>query len=289
LEFSSLEFEMAWEDRAYYREGSSYGSGPKFIFPMPSKLTFAVIIANVAVFLLRIFPDAYFWSVEHGALDFRGKLAFIQPWRWITYQYIHGGAAHLFFNMISIYFFLPMVERAWGWKRAFAFYTAGGIAAGVAFGFISIFYPGSRLIGASGSIMAVLGAATAIAPDMQILALIIPMTMRTLALLYTVFYILSVVGDRDVSDAAHLGGLAFGFIAVRFGKGIWQNSTRRYERSRVRRRVEQDRAEQEMVDHILEKVSVHGMNSLTRGERKALKKATEHQRERDLEASRRHN
>ncbi len=137
--------------------------------------------------------------------------------------------------------------------------------------------------------MAVLGAATAIAPDMQVFAqMIIPMTMRTMALLYTVFYIFSIIGDRDVADAAHLGGLAFGFIAVCFRKRNLAEPRRKRVTSvpALRRRVEQDHAEQQMVDHILEKVSVHGMNSLTRGERKALKKATEHQRQRDMEIAR---
>jgi membrane associated rhomboid family serine protease len=278
---------MAWEDRAYHREGRSYGDGPKFIFPMPSRLTFAIIITNVVVFLLEAFATTGAPIARYGPLTFMGGKAFLEPWRWVTYQYIHAGAAHLFFNMIGIYFFLPMIERAWGWKRAFAFYTGGGVFAGCAYGIISIFYPGV-LVGASGSIMAVLGAATAIAPNMQVLAqMIIPMTMRTMALLYTVFYVLSIIGDRNPADAAHLGGLVFGYLSVRYGAPLWNGSMRRWERTRIRRLVEKDKIEQEVVDRILRKVSEQGMNSLTRSERHALKRATEHQRQRDMEMARR--
>lgn len=45
------------------------------------------------------------------------------------------------------------------------------------------------------------------------------------------------------------------------------------------------RLEQERIDQILAKVSAHGMASLTWTERRALRKATEHRRKRDLELS----
>ena len=44
--------------------------------------------------------------------------------------------------------------------------------------------------------------------------------------------------------------------------------------------------ERERIDRILAKVSAHGMHSLTWFERRALKKATEHQRQRVEELSR---
>src|SRR3954451_23199030 len=104
---------MAFEDRAYNRE-SEYGSGPRFIFPMPSKLTFALLIACVAVFFVQSFyRPASFW----GALILDEGLAFKQPWRWLTYQYLHAGGGHLFFNLIGIYFFVAPLEARWGWKR----------------------------------------------------------------------------------------------------------------------------------------------------------------------------
>jgi hypothetical protein len=65
-------------------------------------------------------------------------------------------------------------------------------------------------------------------------------------------------------------------------------------RKRVNRRAakraiklaREERAEREHIDAILAKVSAHGMHSLTWLERRALRKATEHQRRRDMELSR---
>ena len=309
---------MAWEDRAYNSEREGRSSGPRFVFPMPSKLTFGLILSCVVIFFIQRLTGNFGAQIEnYGALKFTGLLAFKQPWRWITYQYLHGGGAHLFWNVLSIYFFVPPLEKLWGWKRTLGFYTAGGIVAGITFGIMNLFVPVHSLIGASGSIFAVLGALTAIMPGMQVLAMmIIPITMRTLAMLYTIFFIFTVFGDRDPSDAAHLGGLAFGFFIVRFGMGLLQRlgwpsnefglfssggavaggdygyepvKTRRPSRwaaKRAAKLIQADRQEQRRIDQILAKVSANGMHSLTWRERRALKKATEHQRQRDKEIGR---
>ena len=54
---------------------------------------------------------------------------------------------------------------------------------------------------------------------------------------------------------------------------------------KARKRATEARLEQERIDQILAKVSAHGMASLTWSERRALRKATEHRRKRDLELS----
>ena len=40
------------------------------------------------------------------------------------------GGQHIFWNLVSIYFLVPMLERVWGWQRTLAMYTAGGIVLG---------------------------------------------------------------------------------------------------------------------------------------------------------------
>jgi membrane associated rhomboid family serine protease len=287
---------MAWEDRPYYRENPSYGGGMgslRFLLPQ-TPLAITLIVANVAIFLVQAFsgPAAGFSPlVQWGRLSFNGGLAFTQPWRWITYQYLHGSGSHLFWNMLGIYFFLPVLEMMWGWKKTLLFYTSGGHAAGVTFGLMSMVYPSGGLIGASGSFFAVLGAIAVIAPDMQVLAmLVIPITMRTLAIIYAVLYTLTVLGDRDMSNAAHLGGMAFGaayvFAERRFG-GLVERQ--RYNWAQRRKRQEQvsEQTEQETIDRILAKVHDKGMNSLSWSERRALKRATERQRQADLAKARR--
>jgi Zn-dependent protease len=56
---------------------------------------------------------------------------------------------------------------------------------------------------------------------------------------------------------------------------------------RAEKQARQEREEQASIDTILAKVSAQGMNSLTRGERKTLERATERQRQSDLARARR--
>src|SRR5438270_526147 len=175
---------MAWEDRAYHREGS-YGSGPgpRMVFPMPTKLTFALILACVVVFVIQsVTGRAAVASplVRWGQLTFQDHKALTQPWRWITYQYLHASGSHIFFNLLTLYFFVPMLERMWGWRKTLGFYTLGGVVSGLTFALIQLFVPYQlSLIGASGAILSVIGALAALAPDAPVIMILLPMTMRT--------------------------------------------------------------------------------------------------------------
>jgi stage IV sporulation protein FB len=55
---------------------------------------------------------------------------------------------------------------------------------------------------------------------------------------------------------------------------------------KAQKRAAAEQAEQAKIDAILDKVSAHGMHSLTWWEKRTLRKATERQRQRDLEVSR---
>lgn len=65
-----------------------------------------------------------------------------------------------------------------------------------------------------------------------------------------------------------------------------QSRLSRWSAERVRKRAVEEAAEQMKIDQILAKVSAHGMHSLTWLEKRALRKATERQRKRDLETGR---
>ncbi|MCD8181927.1 MAG: rhomboid family intramembrane serine protease [Bacteroides sp.] len=49
----------------------------------------------------------------------------------ITYMFMHGGFAHLFFNMFAVWMFGRILEQVWGPKRFLFYYLACGIGAGL--------------------------------------------------------------------------------------------------------------------------------------------------------------
>ena len=280
---------MGWQDRPYNQEDTSGGIPPVvFQFPKLTRLSMTLIGVCLFVFLVQAFTRRSGAPlVEWGALDFRDMRAFTQPWRWVTYQYLHGGAGHFFFNMIGLYFFLPSLELMWGWRKAFAFYTAGGIFAGIVFGFMSLFFYSPGLIGASGSIFAALGAVALLNPARQLILLFFPLPIRVAAALFGAFFLLSAVADNNLSDAAHLGGLAFGFFSPYLAGPILKKRMKQWRDSQERRARQAERDEAQDIDRILQKVHDTGMNSLTRGEKKTLARATERQRKADMARARR--
>lgn len=280
---------MAWQDRAYNRDGGGGVPPVVFQFPKLTKLSITLIASCLVLFLAQAFTrDSGFPLERWGGLTFAGWKALTQPWRWITYQYLHADAAHFFFNMIGLYFFLPSLEMLWGWRKAFAFYTAGGIFAGLIYGLLVLAVPraqGGMLIGASGSIFAALGAVALLMPERQLILLFFPVPIRVAAALFGAFFLLATVADKDFSSAAHLGGLAFGFFAPWVAGPFIAKRRRQFEQWSSHRAATAERAEFEAVDRILQKVHEQGMNSLTRSERRLLKTATERQRQQDLKRS----
>lgn len=278
---------MGWQDRAYNREDGGYTMGPRLSDYKPTGLALALIVVLLGIFVLQIFGVGRL-MMDWGALTFVGGAGWWQPWRFVTYQYLHADGGHIFWNMLSIYFIVPIMERTWGWRRTLAFYTVGGIVAGFVYALMSYAF-GFRvgtLVGASGSILAVLGAIAATMPGLTFFGFI---PVRILALLFAILYILTIAHDRNMSNAAHLGGLVFGYVAPLIGMNRIRNLTERIEKNRQRRVVRAEIDEQAAIDRILSKVHEQGMNSLSRGERNTLKRATDRQRQTDAKRARRAN
>lgn len=279
---------MAWQDRAYNRDN---GIPPiRFAAPPITRLSLVLIVVCFAIYIAQVLlqRSTNDWLTAWGSLTLHGGLAFKQPWRWITYQYLHGGVFHVGFNCLAIYFFVPPLERRWGWKKTFAFYTAGGVIAGICFALMTpIVSPRAYLIGASGSILACLGACALLLPEMSLILVLFSVPIRPAAAIIGFLYFLSVLAEHDLSNAAHLGGLVFGFFGPYLAGPVLFRFHKRFQQKRTLRLALEERREQAEVDRILVKVHDSGMNSLTWRERRTLRKATEHQRQRDLELSRR--
>jgi membrane associated rhomboid family serine protease len=267
---------MGWEDRDYHRE-AEYGREKRMGPFVLTRLTLILIGVCLGIHILRGITS---WGMDFAALTFyRGGF---RPWQLITYQYLHGGAGHVLMNCLGILFFFPALDLRWGWKKALAFYTLGGVVAGLTFGLMGLAFNlrANFLIGASGSVLACIGACALLFPSMQIILIFFPLPIRVAACLFAVFYLVSTLGDRNLSDACHLGGLAFGFCAPLAAPWL-EKLKHKWAVKKEINWIDEDRRQQEVVDRILEKVHKQGMQSLSSGEKKALKKATEWQRQRD--------
>jgi membrane associated rhomboid family serine protease len=279
-------------NRPYQENYSAIGGGFKSIPPVVKWL----LIINFAVFIVGnlIFPPSI---VETATLKTGEVVQFkinlldkyfsvypkttgmaLQLWRVVTYQFLHGGLWHIVFNLMVLYFMGPFVERAWGSKAFLKFYLICGAAGGVIYTLLvklGILTPPLPMVGASGGIYGLMAAIVIMYPRMKVLLYgIIPMTMTWLVSLAVIFSLINIaIGENVGGEAAHLTGLAVGFLYV-FYKPMVTKMRMERNKGNWARKVEQERSFQAEVDRILDKVHNEGLQSLTDSEKKMLQEAT---------------
>ncbi len=208
------------------------------LFPF---ITYGLIILCVLAFLLEMtlgFEELSQFVSVFGVVP--AELNFLQPVTLIgliTSIFLHGSWIHLISNMWALFIFGDNVEDRMGHIRYLAFFLIGGVVASLVHVVISnyILGPGSvqarvPLIGASGSIAAVLGAYFYLYPRARIVTFIPWIVLPPLVELPAIVYLgvwflmqlypglrsLGTIGEGGgVAWWAHIGGFIFGLLVVR--------------------------------------------------------------------------
>jgi len=180
-----------------------------------------LIAVNVAIFVLNIVTGNLLYHV--GYFSALTAVYGMQVWRFITFQFLHANVEHIFFNMLTLYFFGPLIEGYLGARRYLAFYLLCG-ASGAAMYMLLMYVgvlpdgPKTALVGASAGIYGVLIAAARVAPDARVMLLFppIPIKLRVLAWIFIGIAVFTIVqqGHNAGGQAAHLGGAALGFLLI---------------------------------------------------------------------------
>jgi len=89
-----------------------------------------LLIINVLFFLatLVIGRQFHFDLTRLLALYYPGS-DYFQPYQFVTHMFMHGGMAHIFFNMYALWLFGTAIENAWGGKRFLFYYLFTGLGA----------------------------------------------------------------------------------------------------------------------------------------------------------------
>lgn len=270
--------------------------------PFESRFTATVILlmVNVAVFVAQwavgqLFPG--FPLNGYFALSLAG-LKHWYLWQLVTYGFLHGGFLHLFFNCWAIYVFGQEIEQALGRKPFLALYFAsiliGGLVEVLYLRLFSGAFPFS-VVGASAAGFGLAAGYSMLFPDrVLLLFFIIPLRAKYLLLLCGGLTLIGLARPSEIAHAAHLGGILTGILFVRYAMH-WDWHWPRLNRARgqaprrlvkvvsgtpglwARNKPEEDLPAAEFlskeVDPILDKISAHGIQSLTERERRILEAA----------------
>lgn len=293
---------MGLADRDYYGRAPQSGPPTRPAGPLASApVTKALLIANIAIFVIELMffrrnPMSFDPMLEYGVFTVNTALLHGEIWRFIMFQFLHGSVGHILFNSIGLYFFGPFMERWWGnsW-RFLVFYLVCGVAGGVFFTLLMLggIVPGdinSGLIGASAGIYGLLIGTAMIAPAARVQLLFPPveLSMRTFALGLmgiAVFMILTNLHNAG-GEAGHLGGAIAAFFLMKSPDLIRMIGGHRRGKVDIippkafRKGAAKPRAGSKVVaksdpeiDRILDKISRHGLGSLSDAERRKLREA----------------
>lgn len=82
-------------------------------------LAYYVFKSTYGIDINKLFGLYYYQSGEFGI------------WQFVTFQFMHGGFEHLFFNMFAVFMFGRVLEDVWGAKKFLIYYLVTGIGSGI--------------------------------------------------------------------------------------------------------------------------------------------------------------
>jgi membrane associated rhomboid family serine protease len=293
-------------------------------------MTKNLLIVNILAFIAT-------WVFQMRGVDLTAALGLhffmasdFRIYQFLTYMFLHGGFTHILFNMFALWMFGSVIERVWGPKKFLFYYIVCGIGAGLiqelvqyadyaiqglaAYQYVST--GGVQMttdsyinlwttIGASGAVYGILLAFGMIFPNERLFIIPFPFPIKAKWLIVgyiaiELFSAMSGPGD-GVAHMAHLGGMLFGFLLIRYwqhhpdssqhfgrsrGQEFFDNMKRRYderrhyanmtaERPDPRRETDEEynarqQRNQEEIDAILDKIRKSGYDSLTKEEKQKL-------------------
>lgn len=170
----------------------------------------AIIVANVVI-SYKGFNDIYFFRKYEFHV---GSIRSGDQMRMLSSGFLHVDMMHLIFNMLTLYFFAPVVL---GWLGNFSFILV--YFGSLIFGSLltMLFHKNDysyRAVGASGAVTGVLYSAILLQPDMMLgIFFVIPMPAYVFGILYLLYSIYGMRAKNDnIGHTAHFGGAIGGYL-----------------------------------------------------------------------------
>jgi len=262
---------------------------------------FILIKLVVIVFQLFNLPGSFISSYLAIPADL--TLLLRRAWTPLTYMFMHEGFMHILFNMVSLYWFGQIFLMYFSEKQLVGLYLIGGFSGALfyvlafnLFPYFALVLSQSLLLGASGSIMAIIVAAAFQSPNMELQLMFLGrIKLKFIAAFVVLASFFGITSSNGGGEIAHLGGALAGYlfvVSLRQGndltKGLNQILDRIFSLFKPKKlRVKQNpyRSTTRMsdaeynankarrmadIDRILDKIKTSGYESLSADEKKKL-------------------
>ena len=208
-----------------------------------------IIIINAFMLILTMINREF--MLERFALFYPAS-PFFKPWQIVSHIFMHGNFGHLLFNMYSLWMFGSVLEQLWGPKKFLLYYLVTGLGAAALHMGVQWIEASSLVskinengveamqaltryrmlmntptVGASGAVYGILLAYGMLFPNNELRIIFLPIALKAkyFVIIFAVIeLVLGLVGGGNIAHFAHLGGMIFGFILVRY----WRKRNRLY-------------------------------------------------------------
>lgn len=272
-----------------------------------------IIVILILVFVVQIFlwlvGDVIFggWGtkiLDYFLLSSSATQTLKHIWTPFTYSLFHANPFHLIFNLLGLYWFGSVIKEYIGNPKITPIFYLGALFGGLTY--LLLYNPIMRipysaelgvLIGASGGVLAILGAAATIAPNHSFhLIFFGPIRLLWIALFYVILDLFNIAKADIGTGLAHIGGLGFGvlfakllqngvdvskmfYAVIDFFTGIFSPKPKLKVVHKETKKAHSTSntnttPSQNEIDAILDKIGKSGYGSLTAEERETLFKAS---------------
>lgn len=261
------------------------------------------ILLNALIIIFKLFNVSAEFVLSYLAMPASLTKLMFRFWTPLTYMFLHQGFFHVLFNMFALYWFGRLFILFFTEKQLLGLYLLGGFLAAIfyvgsfnLFPYYVVFVPYSILLGASGSIMAIIVASAVHSPNMEMqMVLFGSVKLKYIALMAVAMSFFGITSDNGGGELAHLGGALAGYIFVvslRQGRDITKGLNglidvfyNIYTPGKLKVKKKSTRTSKPMndgdfnankarkmkeIDHILDKIKSSGYQSLSTEEKKQL-------------------
>jgi len=269
-------------------------------------LAIFIFLSSYKGFRDREYTDHYIFDIDKILKD-------KQYYRILSSGFLHGGWFHLIFNLVALLSFSTSIEMIFGKVKYLILYFVSLIGGSLLSLFFHRNHGDYRALGASGAISGVVFASIVLMPDSTLKLIMLPIEFPAWAF-GIVFIIGSIFGIKNswgnIGHDAHLGGaivgmlmtivlypsvlekhpwvlaafllpcIIFFFLLYRYPEMMMIDNFIGKKYKEVKLKVQESQLEkvvdpEEELNRILEKIRKQGMASLTKQEKRDLKKFSE--------------
>jgi membrane associated rhomboid family serine protease len=287
---------MPLENRSYMQD-PLYGSRKSITVVLLVALAICFVLQSIA---FSYSPNGGYFIIRYLFLT-RDALVHGYIWQLLTFQFLHGGFIHILLNGLVLFFIGKALETTLPTRDWLQIYFGAGTVGGLFHILGNLALPfnfPAPVVGASAGVSGLLGAFCFLYPA-NVISLwgIINFPARfffILSVSLSLFFILVPAAGLGVAHGAHLGGILFGYGYARWllhqqwkmpdllapfrrRPKIFIHKTQSSTWTAAQKQNETELPSEEFiskeVDPILDKISAHGIQSLTERERRILEAA----------------